>query len=401
MRISTAQMFSQTTTSILQKQTAAAKSLDQLSSGKKISSSGEDPVAALAIDNLTQQQALTDQFMRNIDYATNHLNMAESQLGNAGNLVTSMREQVLRAVNGTLASGERQMIADELQGSLEELLKVANTQDESGNYLFAGFQVESQPFAFDAAGAMVYQGDDGIRQAIVASNVGLGINIPGDMAFMKGPNGLGDYGVNYLASQAGDFRVLSAAVTNSTTHVPDIYTFNFIDNGAGGVNLEVRDSSSALVANVNNFNASVPVAFNGIEVQLDGKPLAGDSFSMSPQSEISIFDTVTQAISLINDDTLINSPAGKAQLAQLLNNFDSGLEQLASARAIAGNNLKSLENYTGRHEEEQVVNSSALSILQDLDYASAISEFEKQQLALNAVSNVFGKVSSTSLFDYI
>ena len=47
------------------------------------------------------------------------------------------------------------------------------------------------------------------------------------------------------------------------------------------------------------------------------------------------------------------------------------------------------------------MNTSALSLLEDLDYASAITEFEKQQLALNAVSSVFSKVGSVSLFDYI
>ncbi|QQO83040.1 flagellar hook-associated protein FlgL [Shewanella algae] len=401
MRISTSQMYQQNLNSILQKQTDTNRILEQLSSGKKVNTAGDDPVAAIGIDNLYQQNALVQQYLKNVDYSKNHLSMAESKLGSAETLVTSIREQMLRAVNGTLAPSERQMIADELRGSLDELMSIANTQDESGNYLFSGFSTDNQPFAFDASGNMVYSGDSGVRDALVAQGVAMGTNIPGDSAFMKVPNGLGDYGVNYLASQTGDFRVLSAKIDNPAAHVVDTYTFNFTDNGAGGVDLEVLDSGGTAVANVANFDASNPVSFNGIEVKLDGTPAGGDSFTMEPDAEVPIFDTIQQAIDLLEDPNRVNTPEGKAELAQLLNNVDSGLNQLSVARGGAGNNLKSLESYSSNHTEEELVNKSALSLLEDLDYASAITEFQKQQLALNAVSNVFSRVGSVSLFDFI
>ncbi|QGS60678.1 flagellar hook-associated protein FlgL [Shewanella algae] len=401
MRISTSQMYQQNLNSILQKQTDTNRILEQLSSGKKVNTAGDDPVAAIGIDNLYQQNALVQQYLKNVDYSKNHLSMAESKLGSAETLVTSIREQMLRAVNGTLAPSERQMIADELRGSLDELMSIANTQDESGNYLFSGFSTDNQPFAFDASGNMVYSGDSGVRDALVAQGVAMGTNIPGDSAFMKVPNGLGDYGVNYLASQTGDFRVLSAKIDNSAAHVADTYTFNFTDNGAGGVDLEVLDSGGTAVANVANFDASNPVSFNGIEVKLDGTPAGGDSFTMEPDAEVPIFDTIQQAIDLLEDPNRVNTPEGKSELAQLLNNVDSGLNQLSVARGVAGNNLKSLESYSSNHTEEELVNKSALSLLEDLDYASAITEFQKQQLALNAVSNVFSRVGSVSLFDFI
>ncbi|TVL09170.1 flagellar hook-associated protein FlgL [Shewanella algae] len=401
MRISTSQMYQQNLNSILQKQTDTNRILEQLSSGKKVNTAGDDPVAAIGIDNLYQQNALVQQYLKNVDYSKNHLSMAESKLGSAETLVTSIREQMLRAVNGTLAPSERQMIADELRGSLDELMSIANTQDESGNYLFSGYSTDTQPFAFDASGNMVYSGDSGVRDALVAQGVAMGTNIPGDSAFMKVPNGLGDYGVNYLASQTGDFRVLSAKIDNPAAHVADTYTFNFTDNGAGGVDLEVLDSGGTAVANVANFDSSNPVSFNGIEVKLDGTPAGGDSFTMEPDAEVPIFDTIQQAIDLLEDPNRVNTPNGQAELAQLLDNLDSGMTQLGVARGVAGNSLKSLESYSSNHAEEELVNKSALSLLEDLDYAAAITEFQKQQLALNAVSNVFSRVGSVSLFDFI
>jgi len=205
MRLSTAQLFNQSITSVLQKQTATSKILEQLSTGKKVNTSGDDPVAALGIDNLNQRNALVDQFMKNIDYANNRLAVTESKLGSAEDLTGSIREQLMRAVNGTLSDSERQMIADEMKDSLEELLSIANSKDESGNYLFSGFSTDKQPFSFDNSTPpkIVYSGDSGVRDSLVQSGVAIGTNIPGDLAFMKAPNGLGDYSVNYLASQQG------------------------------------------------------------------------------------------------------------------------------------------------------------------------------------------------------
>lgn len=403
MRLSSAQIFNQSITSVLQKQTATSKILEQLSSGKKVNTAGDDPVAALGIDNLNQRNALVDQFMKNIDYATNRLAVTESKLGSAENLASSIREQVMRAVNGTLADSERQMIADEMKGSLEELLSIANSKDESGNYMFSGYSTDKEPFAFDNSTPpkIVYSGDSGIRNSLVQSGVALGTNVPGDTAFMKAPNGLGDYSVNYLASQQGEFSVKTAKIADPATYLADTYTFNFSDNGSGGTNLQVLDSANNPVANIANFDAATPVSFNGIEVNISGKPSAGDSFTMEPQSEVSIFDTISRAIALIEDPNSANTPQGRSQLAQILNNIDSGVNQISSARSVAGNNLKAVESYKDTHIEEQVLNTSALSLLEDLDYASAITEFAKQQLALNAVSSVFSKVGSVSLFDYI
>ena len=400
MRISTAQMFHQTSSNVLKGQSATSQILEQLASGKKVNTAGDDPVAAAGINNLNQQSALTNQFLKNIDYASNRLAVSESKIGSAETLIQSMHEGMLRSVNGTLTDTDRQAIADEMRSSLEELMSIANSKDESGNSLFGGFKTDGAPFAFDNNGKVVYSGDSGVRDSIVASGVTVGSNIAGDSVFMNAANALGDYSVNYSASQTGSFTVESAKVTDSTLPVAGDYSFAFADDGAGGLELNVTDSLG-VVTTIPNFDPSQPVAVDGIELQFKGTPVAGDTFSMSPETQSNIFDTLNSAISLLEDGAKLNSPQGQSEMAQLLNNVSSGQELMASSRSVAGNSLKSLESYTSSHKEDQLINQSALSLLEDLDYAEAITEFEKQQLALNAVSSVFSKVGSTSLFDYI
>ncbi|MCL1139646.1 flagellar hook-associated protein FlgL [Shewanella pneumatophori] len=396
MRISTAQMFHQNINSVTNKQSQTSQIIEQLSTGKRVNTAGDDPVAAAGIGNLNQQNAVVDQFIKNIDYAKNRLSITESKLGSASTLASSAREQVLRAVNGTLTDSDRQTVADELRGTLDELMAIANSKDESGNYLFGGFNTGSQPFEFDASGNAIYKGDSGVRETVVASGTTIGANIPGDQAFMNAANGLGDYSVNYLAGQTGEFSVESAKVTDPATHMPDTFTFTMVGN-----DLEVRDSSNTVVTTVPAFDPNNPVSFNGMEVKLDGKPAAGDSFSLEHKPEVSLLDTINSAIALIEDPNMVNTPAGKSELAQMLNNIDSGMNQLDVARGSAGNSLKSLDSYAATHEEEKIVNNSALSMLEDLDYAEAITQLEQQQQALSAASSVFTKVGTVSLFDYI
>ncbi|MDO6641801.1 flagellar hook-associated protein FlgL [Shewanella sp. 5_MG-2023] len=400
MRISTAQMFQQNSYSIAKGQSETSKTLLQLATGKKINTAGDDPVAAIGIDKLNQQNNLVDQYVKNIDYAKNRLGVTESKIGSTETLIDSMRQQLQKGANGSLSQSERQMIADEMKVSLEELLSIANSKDESGNYLFSGNKTSSVPFAFDNNGDIVYSGDSGVRQSVVASGVTIGANVPGDSIFMNAPNPLGDYGVNYLSSQQGDFVVDSAKIVDQSTYVEDTYSFNFVANGSN-VDLQIEDANGNIVKTVANFDPSVPVKFNGIEVEISGTPAAGDSFTMEPQSTVSILDELNSAIALLESPDGANSPQGKSKLAQLLNNIDSGQNQVSTARSIAGNSLKGLESLATNHAEEKIVNGSALSMLEDLDYAAAITEFEKQQLALNAVSSVFAKVGSISLFDYI
>lgn len=404
MRISTGQMFQQNTNSILNKQSATNSIIAQIDSGKRVNTAGDDPVAAIGIDNLKQKNTLIDQFVKNIDYATSHIQQAESQLGQADTLVGSMKESVLRGINGSMTSAERQVIADDMRQSLEQLMSIANTKDESGNYIFAGNKTNSAPFAFDNNGDVVYSGDSGIRKSNVAAGVQVNTNVPGDAAFMNAPNAMGDYGVNYLPSQQGDFVVSSAKIVPqipAVPHVADTYNFMFVDDGTGVMNLEVRDSTATLVTTVAPFDASLPVKFNDLEIKITGEPKIDDNFTIAEQPQVSIFDTFSKAIALFESGNDTQTPAGQSELAQLLNNIDSGVNQMSQQRSLTGNSLKVLQQYSDNHTDEKLINTSALSKLEDLDFASAFTEFEKQQLALSAASSLFSKVSSTSLFDYI
>jgi chemotaxis protein MotB len=56
----------------------------------------------------------------------------------------------VQAGNSSLSAGDRQAIAQQLQGIQQQLVSIANTRS-GGTYLFAGTQVETQPFTLNSS----------------------------------------------------------------------------------------------------------------------------------------------------------------------------------------------------------------------------------------------------------
>lgn len=400
MRVSTAQMFNQTSSSVLKHQSNTSEILGQISSGKKVSSAGDAPVAAIAIDNIKQQNNQVEQYLSNIDTATGRLSVTESTLGSVENLVQSMRDKMLQGVNGSLSDLDRQALTDELRVSLDLLVNLANTKDSAGNSIFSGFNTDMTPFAFDSNGNMNYSGDPGVRETFIAPDQTLATNIAGDSVFMNVPNAMGDYSATYDATQQGTFSVTSAKISDSTAHTSGQYQYDFIDNGSGGLDIDVTDSSGT-VTRMSNVDTTQPITLNGLTVQLEGIPVAGDTVNLTPDASANLFDSLSNMITLLETGDSVNTASGQAEFNQLLNNIDSGQAQLALGRSQAGNDLNALDKAKDVHIDTQLVNTSALSLLEDLDIASAITEYEKQQLSLNVVSQLFSEVNSVTLFDYL
>ena len=401
MRISTSQMFNQNTSSILRHQADTQKSMEHVSSGKRVHTAADDPIASKTIDNLKQDNNMINQYLKNIDYAEGRLANAESSLGEAELLSRNIKDNMLKMNNSARSQDDLDAIAKDLRSDLDALMSIANSRDESGNYMFSGFNTETEPFSFDDSSPrqVQYAGDDNTKQSMVADGVLLQTNIPGSNAFMNGANSLGDYSVNYKAGQSGEFQVEAANIDNLAANPAANYTINFVDDGAGGVDAEIVNT--AVTPNTTTTQAfSNPLTFDGIELEFDGTPDIGDSIDMTQQSSISIFDTVERAIVLAESGEIQN-PNGQAEMAQLLDNMNQGIDQISRERSVAGVNLKSLDTYNTQHENSKLVNTSAQAKLEDLDMAEAITELEKSQVALQATSSLFTQVSTTSLFDYL
>jgi len=163
MRIATLQTFNLGLNAILDNQEAVNRTQQQVSSGRRVLTPADDPIASTKILQLQQDLAQRDQYDRNMTAAENRLNLEEATLSSVTDALTRIQELTVNAGSGTLTIADRQAISAEI-GQLEDhLAALFNTKDPNGEYIFAGFKGAAPPFQEQANGRYEYQGDEGQR----------------------------------------------------------------------------------------------------------------------------------------------------------------------------------------------------------------------------------------------
>lgn len=185
MRVSTSTLYDQGVRSMLQQQDGMFRLQQQLSSGKRIMTPSDDPIGAARAHELAQSISLNTQYTDNRHRAADSLQQVDSTLGSVSNLIQSVRTMAVAAGNPAFSDSERQMMATELRGHFDELLGLANTKDEQGNYLFSGFQGNTRPFE-QTGGSVTYEGDQGQRLIQVSSSRQLPVSETGEAVFESG-----------------------------------------------------------------------------------------------------------------------------------------------------------------------------------------------------------------------
>ncbi|MCW8833681.1 MAG: flagellar hook-associated protein FlgL [Colwellia sp.] len=401
MRVSTQQFYFQNAQQLSNKQTDVNDQVKYLSSGKRVLTAKDDAVSYGTLAGYKDGLANIEKYQRNLNQAENRNSLQEVSFASAEDVMQQLKQLFIQANNGTLSDDSIKSLAELAKNSQSQLLDVANTQDESGDYIFAGYQIDVQPFSLQPDDSVIYQGDGGIRELQIAKNVMVDINQSGDDAFEKVPNNVGDFAANYNANTSG-ILVNKAVIVNpgsydSVTNPPD-YNFNFTSS----TDLTVTDANGAVVFNTNTYAPGQTVAFNGIEVQISGNPLPGDDFDLTPQAEISIFDTIKNAIDWMNVGV---NPADPTQHSVdydvILGQLDEALNHMTGRRAEAGVRLKLIENQVSNHLDSELYLSSGRSNIEDLDFAKAVATFEQSQVSLQAAQQSFVQIKNLSLFNYL
>ena len=402
MRVSTAQFYLQSTLQMSQKTSDVNEQMAYLSSGKKVLTAKDDAVSYSTLAGYKDDLANIEKYKRNIMQAESHNNLQEITFSSVEDILLNIKDQMLQANNGAMSDEDLQAIAKQTRNSFDQILDLANSQNENGDYIFSGYNIEQQPFSQQADGSVVYNGDTGVNELQIAKNINIATNQTGDAAFLNVANAIGEFSADYTTNNSG-IALASANVTDRNTYngtaTPHDYTFTFdtITN-----DLTVTDSNNVVVFPAAPYNAGDTITFDGIDVALSGNPLPGDSFTMSEQEDVSIFDTINNAISWIESGSVsVNTEPHQADYSSILNQLNSAMTHITARRVDSGVRLQVLESQESRHLDMELNIATGKSAIEDLDFAKAISEFEQSQIALQASQQAFTKIQGLSLFNYI
>ena len=251
MRISTSGFFQTALNQMLGKQSALSHTQQQLASGKKLLTPADNPPGAAQALRIDNKINVYEQYQENIMHAESRLFEEESVTGTVINHLQRVRELTVQGLNGSLGLPERNSIAFEVEGLLNEIVALANSTDASGEFLFAGYQGGDAPFSHDGLGNFSYTGDDGERSLRINDSSYVQTNDSGNAVF------------NNVVFSGGGVRSVFATVydvmSDLRANTPNSVSLTDLDNAIDhlgairaevGARLNVLESAADLNASV-------------------------------------------------------------------------------------------------------------------------------------------------------
>ena len=278
MRVSTSNRFDATVDSLQRRQRDLADAQMQMSSGKRISRPSDDPAAVARVERMRVAQLRIEAEQRSVQISRAAMVLAESALGQAGELMQSARETIVAAGNPVYDATQRQALAEQLRQLRSQLLQLANQHDGAYGYTFGGNGSASAPIREVPAGAgsvtYDYNGLTGDRMA--SGPEPMPLQLDADRIWLQAHPGGGIFGVLDAAIRVlGDPASTQADVTSA------------VDTG-------LRDIDEVM-AHMQSARAVAGATLSRLD-SIDSRNQDRDLWSKSVQSEAEDIDMV-QAIS--------------------------------------------------------------------------------------------------------
>jgi flagellar hook-associated protein 3 FlgL len=403
MRISTSMMFDMGVSRLTDLQSGIVKTQQQISTGRRVLTPSDDPVAAAAALGVSQAMSMNDQYAVNRNAAKGALSEEESNLADVTTQLQNIKSIVVGAGNGALDDTQRQDYVTQLKSTYDELLALANTKDSLGNYIFSGYQTNTQPFTKSAAG-VTYNGDQGQRLLQVAPSRQMSISDSGLAVFENNPVGNGSFVTAADAANTGSGLISTGSVVDLSQLKGQTFTLDFsVDATTGETTYTSTDSSTGVISAAQPYTSGESITLGGMQFAISGDPANGDTFTVAPSTDQNIFTTLdnlitalsTSAVGSTNQTRLANS------LASANNNVENALTNVGSVRASVGARLHEIDDLDSAGSDLGIQYTTKYGNLVNVDPIAAYSSLTQQQYTLQAAQQSFISITGLSLFNYL
>jgi flagellar hook-associated protein 3 FlgL len=203
--------------SIDQSSSASDALTTELSSGLRVASLQDDPVAAAQSSLIGSAISKDDTFVQTASSEASMLQVTDTTLGEVVTQLTSALSLAVQGNDGTLNAANMTTIVQQLSGIRDQVLSLANTS-YLGSSLFAGSQGSVRPFVLDTSttpATVNYVGDTNVQYLETPSGQKIQVNLPGSSVF--GMSSSGVFGaLNQLIADLSS-GASSATITNDTS----------------------------------------------------------------------------------------------------------------------------------------------------------------------------------------
>lgn len=407
MRVTTNLTFDQNLRAINASKSQLSTTEQQLASGKRLLRPSDDPVGASQVIRLTEELDKITQYKRNIDLANSNLELQETSLRSINGIMNNARVLTLRSGNGIFSQPDREAIAAELEQIRNQVVDLMNTQNASGDFIFAGFQSQKQAFAFNpsnTAEPIKFMGDDGTNSVQISDSVSIQTTSSGKTLFedvnarlnvtVSNINGatLNDIGIR----NQGTFDTFHKANFDPVNNANNKYEFSI----SGANQITVTNVGNGSVIEILPFTPGEMTTFKGIELNISGA--IGDSITVDlnrPEKQ-NIAETLHKMVQALNNPNL-SSQDFSSIIDDTLVGIDNGLNKMARENSSIGARMNIAESVKSNLLDSEVTNESARSNIRDVDLIKASSDLTRQEIGLEAAFASFSRVSKLSLFNFL
>lgn len=403
-RIATANSYDNTIALLTKRQADLSRLQENLATGKRVLKPSDDPVAATLAETASNRLSRAQADLRALEASRTSLQQAEAGLAESGELIQRVRDLLITAGNATFTASEREDVARQLEGLREQLIAVANRQDSSGRTLYGGLGGSTTAFVdlYGPSGAGVQF--DGQRGQAAAGASSLPHALDGDAIWMRVPQGNGTFTVGLGAGNTGGVSTSLGQVTDAALLTGDDYRIDFAEVG-GVVQYTVTNATTGtpVAGHVGvPYEPNKTIAFDGLSLQLRGDPAAGDSVEIAPASgPTDIFQVVQNAINALRLDGPNRTALQAQEMERAMAELDAGHDRVLLARGRAGEWLNRADSLSALIQDRSADLKAERSRLEDMDMVQGISDFQNQQLGLEAAIKSYAQVQRLSLFQVI
>ncbi|MGB8265495.1 MAG: hypothetical protein WCE44_04175 [Candidatus Velthaea sp.] len=453
MRIATSTVYDQQTASIDNLEAQYQSQASQLSTGKSFNGPGDNPTIVgqdLAVrTTLANEQQQTT----NIQNATAQLTTTDSALANLTSLVQSARTLAVQGSSDTLSPQGRQALGTQVDQLLQQAVAVANT-NYGGTYIFAGSAqpttapvtaqgnpISGVTFAGNESsqGQLLYNGQNfalstTLQQAFNYNAADGSPDVFSVLATLRDTMNTGDATDQSATSLNKANQVIQGAgsTTPSTLGNAPLATPLTADNSVpvppstGQYSFQINSTDSAGVQHVVTYTFQSTDIIDGTITPPATQSVVGAINANTAATGISAsFDVKSQRLTLTGANgssfyvTDTPSPGattssnfveafglqGQADyassLSTQLNNIDNVLNVTLNARAVVGSRIDTLSSLGNQVSQDSTDNTQVQSQLEDVNVASATSQFTATQTALQAAFQTTTRLEGKTLFDYL
>lgn len=362
--------------------TNAGKSMEKLSSGLRINRAGDDAAGLAISEKMRGQIRGLEQSSRNAADGISMIQTAEGALNETTNILQRMRELAVQASNDTNTSSDREEIQKEIDALTEEVDRIANNTEFNTQKLLNG----------NKNGV----GGDIVNAAVNAEQGKFEVKF--DPAKLIQGAKLTIDGETYTIT-AGDVNNIETNLKNSlATKFTD---YDFAVTAAGKITITQKQGKEAdkesMRISLDGKTATVNVEKVGVSAKdeevSEGKAHVQVGANAKQSMSIEIGDMRAKALEIKKEDGSSLSVASAEDANKAIEAFDAALNKVSSQRANLGAVQNRLE-YTISNLDNTAENlTSAESTLRDVDMASEMMEYSKNNILNQAAQAMISQAN--------